>query len=193
MSKLLLTIEDHYSHLNYCLSSQPDQIIIASYGLYAGITFDNRDTAEWGEQFRLYTRNFLNNLAGRDVYILIGVPTYKSCRGKSFRCKHCENEYIKQLTRLLNHKKKFKDFKWKISESSHAKCVIFKKGHKYNGVAGGRNLNDSCYLDASFTIDNRPSKSLYKHIKDIWAKSHILNEKSLNLMLEGMHKGLFSE
>ncbi len=84
--KLFIKIEDHFQYLDQLVKKGPTKVFIASFGIYAGITYDNRDTTEWGPKYRLGTRDFLESLRGIDTHIIIGVSDYKSCKGKNVSC-----------------------------------------------------------------------------------------------------------
>jgi hypothetical protein len=186
--KLFIKIEDHFEYLNQLVKKRPNKVFIASFGIYAGITFDNRDTTEWGPKYRLGTRDFLESLRGIDTHIIIGVPDYRSCKGKNVTCYNCEREYIKQNCRLLNHGDKFPEFKWRMAQQAHVKCILFfyqdEKTIEISGVAGGRNLNDSNSVDATFAIDSKIGKELYQQLLPVWKASPNLNSSSINQLLE---------
>lgn len=181
--QLFISLEEHFKYLAGLVARKPKGVFIASFGVYAGITFDGRDTTSWGEKYHLHTRDFLESLRPvPNVKLLIGIPDYKSCRGKT-SCQHCEIGYVYQMSRLLNHGELFPEFKWKAATQAHAKCILFFFGGEILGVAGGRNLNDSNSVDATFAIDSNIGTQLYKGLVPIWKDSKDLNNDSINNIL----------
>jgi len=181
--KLFITLDDHFKYLSELVARKPKGVFIASFGIYAGITFDGRDTTAWGERYKLQTRDFLESLRPiPNVRLMIGIPDYKSCRGK-VACSHCECGYIYQMTRLLNHAELFSEFKWKAATQAHVKCILFFFEKEILGVAGGRNLNDSNSIDATFQIDSSVGTQLYQQLVPIWKASHDLTGEAINAVL----------
>lgn len=181
--RLFITLEEHFEYLAELVSRKPKGVFIASFGVYAGITFDGRDTTTWGAKYHLHTRDFLESLRPiPNVKLLIGIPDYKSCRGK-IACQHCEIGYIYQMSRLMNHGELFPEFKWKAATQAHAKCILFFFDKEILGVAGGRNLNDSNSVDATFEIDSDIGAQLYKGLVPVWKDSKDLNSDEINAIL----------
>lgn len=181
--QLFITLDDHFKYLAELVARKPKGVFIASFGIYAGITFDGRDTTTWGERFKLQTRDFLESLRPiPNVRLMIGIPDYKSCRGK-IACSHCECGYIYQMTRLLNHGELFSEFKWKVATQAHVKCILFFFEKEILGVAGGRNLNDSNSIDATFQIDSSIGTQLYQQLVPVWKDSHSLTGDAINKIL----------
>ena len=176
-----ITLKEHYDYLDTLLKKKPRAVLIASFGIYAGITHEGVD---WETKYPTLTRRFLESLKSiNEVMLLIGVGDYKSCKGKNVICKDCERAYVNQLIRLLNHRDLFPNFKWKVSLQAHAKCTLCISDHDILGVAGGRNLNDSSAIDVTFPIDSAVSAQLLKHIMPIWKKAMPLSEDSLDKIL----------
>lgn len=182
--QLFTEIEDHYAYLAELVKRGPKGAFIASFGVYAGITYDGRDTTTWGEKYKLHTRNFLDSLRTTpNVKLLIGIPDHKSCRGMTIPCEHCERGYINQMMRLLNHMDMFSAFKWRIATQAHVKCTLLFFDNEILGVAGGRNLNDSNSVDATFQISADICHQLYKQLVPVWKNSRDLTSKSINEIL----------
>lgn len=187
--RLLLTLEDHFKFLNECLALKPDRVCIATYGLYAGIMPDGRDSREWGEKYRSQTREFLETM--RDVpkvRILVGNYEYKSCKGKNTTCTDCEKQYVLGLIRLINHAEKFPEFKWRVSTGTHVKCALFSyddnEEAEVKGVAGGRNMTDSSWEDVTVEIDKMSTIRLWEHFDKIWKAAHLLNNDRIGTIME---------
>jgi len=190
---LLMSLEDHFQYLDDLVQRKPKAVLITSFGIYAGIASDGRDITSFGEKYRSKTRDFLESLRSiSDVRILIGVATYKSCKNNQF-CYDCEKSYLYQLIRLINHRNYFPDFKWKVINNSHLKCVLFfYDNNEILGVVGGRNLNDSSWVDASFKAGNDVSCSLYRELIPVWKKSYYLDDSAVNKILNDQNISEFT-
>lgn len=184
--RLLLTLEDHFKFLHECLNAKPNFVRVATYGLWAGIMPDGRDTREWGEQYRSETREFLEALRYvPKTRMLVGNYEYKSCKGKKTVCTDCEKQYVMGLVRLINHAEKFPQFKWRISNGSHVKCVLFSYDNgDVKGVAGGRNMTDSSWADVTVELDKMSILRLEEHFDGIWKESHLLNNDRIGEIME---------
>jgi len=165
--KIFETAEDHYSYLGTLVAEKPQFALISSYGIYAGITHEgaNLNLIKGRETL---SDKFLNSLQGvQKVCILVGVNKFLNCNG-FVPCQHCQRTYYRYLLRLLSHKEHYTQFLWRASQCSHAKCSLFvykKDGVTYyKGVIGGRNLNDSNWLDYSFSIEGEDAASLLKKV-----------------------------
>jgi len=170
MGKMFLDHTDHSQFLFDRVHEKPSHVLIASFGIYAGITYAGQDVTKWGEQYRTATRDLMEIMRGLpDVRMLIGVADYKSCKGKSTRCTDCEVEYVRAFMRLVNHAELFPEFKWRISTELHLKCSLFfyDKPARAAGVAGGRNFTDSSWADVTFEL-SIPDVRNYTHILPIF-------------------------
>ncbi len=187
--RLLLTLEDHFKFLNDCVKLKPNRVRIATYGLYAGIMPDGRDSRDWGEKYRSETREFLEELRRvpnqPKVCMLVGNYEYKSCKGKKTACHDCEKQYVMGLVRLINHTEKFPEFKWRISSGSHVKSAIFSYDDgEVKGVAGGRNMTDSSWADVTVELDKMSIIRLEEHFDGIWKGAHLLNSDRIGTIME---------
>ena len=101
--KMFIEFEDHISFLEELVIDQPKEVIIASFGLYAGITYKGHDTTEWGDKWQLRSRDLLESMQSvPSVKMLIGTQEYSSCRGKQ-KCIACEMRYARTQFRLISH------------------------------------------------------------------------------------------
>lgn len=188
--RLLLTLEDHFKFLNECVRAKPNKVRVATFGLWAGIMPDGRDSREWGEKFRSETREFLEALRevpghGGKVRMLVGNYEYKSCKGKNTTCTDCEKQYVMGLVRLINHAEKFPEFKWRVNKGSHVKCALFYYDNgDVKGVAGGRNMTDSSWADVTVELDKMSILRLDDHFDGIWKESHLLNNDRIGTIME---------
>jgi hypothetical protein len=183
--KLLISSQDHFKYLNGCLDASPNRVVIASYGLYAGILPDGRDVTTFGKKFQSQTRDLMERMrAVHRVQMLIGLYEFKSCKGK-LPCADCEKKYALDLIRHLNHAEAFPEFEWKVTNSSHIKCALFYGDFDYcAGVAGSRNFTDSSWEDVSVTLDHDGVAGLTKHIDTIWNQSRPLCGDTINKVLK---------
>lgn len=188
--RLLLTLEDHFKFLNECVRAKPSYVQIATYGVWAGIMPDGRDSREWGEKYRSETREFLETLrCVPKVRMLVGNYEYKSCKGKTagkvVPCKDCEKQYVMGLIRLVNHAEKFPEFKWRVSNGSHVKCALFYYDNgDVRGAAGGRNMTDSSWADVTVELDKMSVLRLGEHFDGIWKESSLLNNDRIGEIME---------
>lgn len=188
--KIFYTLDDHFKYLNdlLVLPNKPQAAFISSFGLYAGISHTGQDTTLINEKYRSQTRDFLERLRGIHTRIIIGVSEYKSCKGKYVPCYDCEKNYIYQVIRLLNHAELFGEFQWKVASQLHSKCTLLaydENGNiKLEGVAGGRNLNDSGWADITFQLDHVSAVSLYKYMAKLYQSSMDLTEKNVKVILK---------
>lgn len=174
----------HYSSLNRYLDEHPNKVTIASYGIYAGITFANEDTAEWGDKYQLATRSFINRLKSvNNVRILVGISEYRSCKNDN-PCLDCEKQYVKSLIRLLNHAEKFDYCEWKMMYDLHLKCCVFENGDNIKGICGGRNLSDSSWNDVSIEMAADECVLVKSLVDRYWANAMVINNTELATVLE---------
>lgn len=184
--RLLIDPADHFKFMNECVESSPNKVHIASYGIWAGIMPDGRDTRDWNQKkYFSETRELLESLRSTaEVQLLIGLYEFKSCKGKQ-PCSDCEHKYMLDLFRLMNHVDKFPEFRWKVSSESHVKCCLFHyEDGTQRGVAGGRNLTDSSWADVSVELDKMSVLRLEGHFSDIWKTGCVPNAKWLDAIVK---------
>lgn len=182
--KMFLTHADHSSFLFERVAEKPKHTIIASYGLYAGISYAGDDTTQWGEKYQLATRDLMEIMRDLpNVRLLIGVSNYKSCKGK-INCVDCEKQYCRTLIRLVNHAELFPEFQWRVTTSLHLKCVLFFYEKNARGVAGGRNFSDSDWADCTFELPVQHIKKLYKHVNELWDKSRVVDAATISQIFD---------
>ncbi len=151
---LIIESKEHYAILSKCVKGA-DEVLIASFGLYAGILADGRDVTEWGHKYDNLVHKFLDRLRNiKSVKILIGLPVLTYCTPDDQpKCPHCEVKHIRYLERLLHTTQHWPDFEWKVAQDLHLKfCGMFKKGVPIGGLIGSRNLTDSSWFDISFKM-----------------------------------------
>lgn len=182
--EMFLDHADHSRWLFDRVAENPTHTMIASYGLYAGISYAGQDTTTWGEKFRLATRDLMETMRGLpDVRFLIGVSNYRSCKGK-FDCIDCEKQYCRTLIRLVHHAELFPEFQWRVTTNLHLKACLFFYGASVKGIGGGRNFSDSDWIDCTFELSTAHIKKLYGHIKDVWDLSKPLNDETIGEIFE---------
>lgn len=189
MSKMFIPNDEHYGFIRECVADKPEHTIITTFGIYAGITYDGRDSTEWGSQYSLNTRDIIEQLQELDnVRFLVGVANYRSCRGK-FDCVDCEKQYIRSLIRLAFHAEKFPEFDWRITTELHLKCALFFYDQdctpsRARGIAGGRNFTDSSWADITFELDAGQIDGLHTYATELWDESLPANDDSVSEILE---------
>lgn len=182
--QLLINPVDHFKFLTDALTPTPERIFITSYGLYAGILPDGRDTAEWGPRFKSQTRELLESMRKiKNVQMLIGLYEFKACKKPT--CMDCEWKYALDLIRHMNHAEKFPEFQWRITSASHIKCALFfYKDRTAKGIAGSRNFTDSSWEDVTVTLDTDGITKLDEHLQGMWSKAKILSDSHLGEVLK---------
>ena len=182
--KMFLEPSDHSKFLFSRVAENPKSILISSFGIYAGISYAGQDTTEWGDKYRLATRDLLETMRKiPDVKMLIGVAQYRGCKGEQY-CKDCEMQYVKTLLRLVYHAELFPEFQWKVSTELHLKCAIFYYDSAIKGVAGGRNFTDSSWADVTFELTKVQSSELAKHTIELWESSPDLTDAAVSNILD---------
>lgn len=185
---MLIPTSEHNDFIMNCVAKKPKHTIISSFGVYCGITYDGRDTSEWGENYRTETRGIIDELQLLDnVRFLIGVANYKSCKYNK-KCNDCEQQYIKNLIRLSFHVQHFSGIDWRMSNDLHLKCSLFFYdnncvGKKAKGIAGGRNFTDSSWADVTFVLDPGQIDELYDYTSELWDESSTISDDNIYRML----------
>jgi hypothetical protein len=181
--KLLISTDDHFQFLENALDPTPSRVLITSYGFYAGILADGRDTTEWGSKYKCRTRDLLEAIREvPTVQILIGLYEFKPCKKE---CLDCQRKYALDLIRHMNHAEKFPEFEWRVTEASHIKCVLFFYPNDAKvGIAGSRNFTDSSWEDVTVTLEYSDVQRLDTHIGGLWEKARPLNDSTLGSVLQ---------
>lgn len=181
---MFIDIEQHNQWLLDSIAEKPHTITIASYGIYAGISYTGQDTTQLGSKYQIATRDIMQSMKSvPNVRFLIGISDYKSCKG-SRTCIDCEKQYAKSLIRILYHVDMFPEFEWKISNSLHLKSCIFEFEDRTSGISGGRNFTNSQWHDCSFVLSDDNCRQLLQHIDCIWKASREANDASLSEIFE---------
>jgi len=170
--QMFLDNSTHSQFLLECVGEDPQNVLFSSCGLYAGITYDDRNTNDFGDEYITDTMKILNALRdiaknGSKVRFLVGVPSHMSCKGKT-PCVDCEKKYVRSLIRLMNHVDRFPEIDWKIITDFHMKAYLFFYKDKAKGVSGGRNFTDSDWSGVTFELNNNQIKNLYRHVQEAW-------------------------
>jgi len=184
--KMFMNDDGHFDYLMECLDSKPKHILFSSYGLYAGISYDDRDTNEFGNQYVTRTMQVLKKmqkLVDTNIRFLVGVSSYKSCKGKE-PCIDCEKQYARGLLRVMNHVTRFPEFDWRITTEHHLKAYLFFYDNEIRGVGGGRNFTNSSWADATFELNKAQIKQLYKHVQSEWDRGVKATNSAIATILE---------
>lgn len=163
----LFTVEKYYERLMHESSKKPDRVFISSFGLNVGLY--RKETGEFFSKNSM-TRNFLDSLRNvKKVDILIGFPDQR--RGEAFKDFSYRRAMFKRALSL------WPDYNWKVSETSHLKCVGFeKRGDLYCIVTGGRNLTDSTFDDLSVVIPRRQRPAVKKYFYKFFKEAELFNK-----------------
>jgi hypothetical protein len=183
--KMFLDHADHSRYLFDRVAEKPKYVMIASFGIYCGISYAGQDTTKWGEKFHLATRDLMETMRSLpNVRFLIGVANYRSCKGKIDTCIDCEKQYCRALIRLVHHAELFPEFEWRVTTNLHLKTCLFFYESSVKGIGGGRNFSDSDWVDCTFELPTSHIKKLYKHTKEVWDQARPLNDKSIGEIFE---------
>jgi len=182
--KMFLDIKQHNKFLQKCVAKKPKRVFISTFGTYLGITYDGRDTTEWGDDYRLATRDIVESMRKLpDVNILVGVANYRSC-GDRTACLDCEKKYVRTLLRHVNHAEFFPEFNWKMTTELHLKSAIFEYSSGVIGVTGGRNFTDSSWTDVSFVVGEADVAQIDKLAKPIWNEAYDITDTNAGKIFE---------
>lgn len=181
---MFLQAEDHNQFLTDCVTKDPDRVFISTFGMYLGITYDGRDTTEWGEEYALATRDLAESMRSLpDVNILVGVANYRSCKNK-ITCIDCEKQYVRTLLRHVNHAELFPEFTWKMTTDLHLKSFLFYWGEDKIGVTGGRNFTDSDWTDVSVVITADQISQIEKLAEPVWEEAYDITDTNAGKIFE---------
>jgi len=172
--KLIWNLEDYYKALNECLKDSPTNIWISTFGIYAGITKDNKDVRKDYGKVNL-TGEFLSkiNRAKIECNLICGLPILTYCDNK--KCKDCETKWEEAITRYSYTKERFPNINWKFAAELHFKCVVFQYADKPTiAFTGGRNLTDSGWDDMSIQLDKEDGDKLLSTVVDVWKSKEVL-------------------
>jgi len=152
------TSESHTNGLKKLAKGKPESVLIATYGVYAGILHDGDDSHKWGGKYENGTHELLDQLIQvPEVKILVGFSGLKLCRSD---CEDCLAVHYKQAMRLDQHRQKWPQFEWRYTEDFHLKAFLFYYKRGCIGVSGGRNLSSSEWTDASFILNNEQADAI---------------------------------
>ena len=178
-SNLILDLKEHYKTLSD-FATEADEVLIASYGLYAGILGDGRDTTEWGYKYQNATHQFLDVIRDIDnVNIVIGLPPLIYC-DENNKCADCEKKYISNLERLLHTSQHWPSFNWRFTEELHMKFFgMFADEVPIGGLIGSRNLSDSTWFDVSFKLSGDELLKLREYFLNVFEKCEDVTRESI--------------
>ncbi|MEO5366021.1 MAG: hypothetical protein H7831_06650 [Magnetococcus sp. WYHC-3] len=182
---LYISNQEHTKYLWDCIKAKPNRIIITTFGIYAGITWNGSDTTTWGSKYRMDTRELLEAVRNiPQVDIIVGLSEYRSCKDK-IPCRDCEKQFIKQLFRLLGHAECFPTFKWHMGSNIHTKyCLFFYDKKAPRGLAGGRNFTDSDWADISFPLSVQHINKLDTYTTTLLKNTTTITSEAIEAILE---------
>lgn len=178
--KIIADLNEHYDYLDKLLSSNPDEVLISSYGIYAGILHDGRDANLFGPKYKTRSIDTLTKMADFSVKMLVGVTDFNPCKNN---CDDCEIKYINGLLRIKNHSDRFPSINFKIMRHNHMKCFIIRKGNKFLGVTGGRNFSDSMWNDISFVLQHDDCVRIVELFNDVYNSAVFITDETISAIL----------
>lgn len=183
--KMLLSNADHNQFLVDRVAESPDKVFISTFGMYLGITYDGRDSTQWGDEFQLATRKLAESMRTiSDVNVLVGVANYRSCKGK-ITCLDCEKQYVRTLLRHVNHAEMFPEFNWRMTTNLHLKSFMFYyPDDRVVGVTGGRNFTDSDWTDVTFVIGQDQISEIEKLAVPVWEEAYDITDTNVGKIFE---------
>ena len=168
MVPAIIDAENYSKYLFDCLKRRPKHVVVATHGIYAGIDWRGCDTCSYGPDYQLATRDMLELMRPLpDVRFLVGLSTYRSCKGQYKPCLDCESKYAQSMFRLLNHADFFSEIKWRVTVNSHPKCCLFFYEKEVCGIVG-RNFSDTDWGDVVFTVGIVQVKQLFAKVNQLW-------------------------
>jgi len=181
---MFLDHDDHFQYLFDRVDENPKHTFIASYGIYAGISYAGQDVTTWGPKYQSTTRDLMEKMRSLpNVKFLIGTSNYRSCKG-TMACVDCEKQYCRSLIRLVNHAELFPEFEWRVTNDLYLKAYLFFYDKEVKGISGGKNFSDSSWVDCSFELETKNIKKLYAHVKGIWGESKPLSDEGVAEIFE---------
>lgn len=188
---MFTTLQEYYDYLYECIDDQPQEIRISTFGIYAGILDTGKSMHSIGGKYLSKVHNFLDAVEEKTdrVKILVGLPMYRSCKGKHEVCKHCITSYAKIYSRLAKHQENWPSFQWRFHGELHLKCAIFDyDNNKARTIVGGRNFTDSDWADISFALQQKQIPRLKKFYDNLWKQSEEVTDENLSNFLEDKFK-----
>jgi len=182
--KMFLQAADHNQFLVECVAKKPDRVFISTFGMYLGITYDGRDTTQWGPEYALATRDLAEKMRSlSDVNILVGIANYRSCKNK-ITCMDCEKQYVRTLLRHVNHAEMFPEFNWRMTTELHLKSFLFYYGEEKTGVTGGRNFTDSDWTDVSIVVGPEQIAKIEELAEPVWSEAYDITDTNAGKIFE---------
>lgn len=144
------------------LARNADEVLISTYGVYAGIQKDGVNIHDWAKpEIHSYTQDFLNDCPDNTT-IVVGLAEFKPCK---VDCEFCAKKERDYMTRADKHKEHFDRFNWIFTSEHHMKAVCIRKGEDWNCFIGGRNLSDSNFTDMGVQLNGLQGADIAKSVK----------------------------
>jgi hypothetical protein len=167
--KILSDWEDYLEFANSMLDKGPKFLCISSFGFYANITSEDKDTSEWGEKYTNTVRKIVDRAIEMKIptSILVGV-SFNECKPG---CTDCRRTNIKKHNYLAHHKKRFKEkgVKIKMVTKHHMKMFLTDT----QAIIGGMNFTESNWFDMSVGMDYIDNPALIEdfqwRFKEAWS------------------------
>ena len=155
---VLFKIEETLEYMEK-ISKDADEILISSFGIWAGIkpevVYDFAVVFKFMEKMR----------KNKNVSILIGKPTLIHCN-KTY-CMDCVTQNKVAIERINSHAKYWPMFQWFLSDQVHIKAFLVRHKEVWSGIAGSRNLSGSKWKECMFSLDKNDSQLICNEVKSI--------------------------
>lgn len=146
---MILTYDEYAQAIEGKLADKPTSVWIATFGFQGGISVCGTVVPR-SNTFRYLTR--LNTIT-TGSRILVGIGG--------------RNKF--QSVKIQNAAEHWRKLSFRTREDSHLKCwIFFYDGKPGAALAGGRNLGDSNWADASFWLNKTEIRNLVRFYEKLW-------------------------
>lgn len=163
----LITDDREFWQKTLSLTRKADEVVGASFGLYAGVT----EFKKWYLEKDNNTAAFLEAVSPLTPKLLIGFVDRHEC---SPGCPHCLEKANKKRHNINATLREWPNIQWKLVKECHAKGLAFRSGKHYAALIGGRNLSDSTWPDYNLLITGQPAKDMYQYFDQLYDQSEAL-------------------
>jgi hypothetical protein len=164
---MITTYTEYLDEIHQAIRAKPIGVFISSFNLNTGVSA--RGTTYPSPTFGILSQLNRDCPGGR---ILIGPP---AGRADFTQCVGASQEQWPKL-------------KFRTLDNLHLKCWIFKYKKYTTALAGGRNLGDSQWHDASWWLNQKDSKSLLEFYLSLWEKAQpvrVVHTPALEITIGG--------
>jgi hypothetical protein len=168
---LILETSRYWDTLTREVSKGPDEVLLATYGLWTGIKGGRLAYPNGAANFLTNCpKGNCNEIRTRAI---IGLPMFIQCKPGCPECIANEEKYRARIDEHINY---WHNFSWKVVDEFHLKAVLFRHGTKWSGWGGGRNLSGSKWVDVSVKLSATDAKQLADAFLIMWKDPESLVE-----------------